>query len=194
MAVIKIKEGFECRPEGLYVFQVKNIEVRTAEKGKNAGNQFLAWESEVTESPDHPDLVGESLYHSTPLGCSPKSKYYPLFQALGAVIPEGDKELEFDTDDLIGGEFVADLIITRSGDQERNEFKTVWSVEKFTELQNKTAKLGSRLTGTPSPQVNTVTMPKPAVESSVEKTIPSRTIKGSRANITETNTIDNFPS
>lgn len=197
MAVIKIKEGFDARPEGIYVFQVKNIEVRTAEKGKNAGNQFLSWESIVQESPDHPDLVGESFYHTTPLGCSPRSKYYPLFAALGAGLREDEKEMEIDTDDFIGLEFVADVIITKVGDSERNEFKNVWSVEKFIELQNKASKVGT--SGRLNPSKNTPAEKpvekenEPSIQSSGTGRFPNRKL-GGRAPVTETNKLDNFPS
>jgi hypothetical protein len=163
MAIVKIKEGYDVRPQGLYVLQVKKIDVRTAEKGPNAGNQFLAWEDLILESPDHPDLVGESYSHTTPPGCSPKSKYYPLFQALGAGIPEGKKEFDLDTDLLTGKTFIAEIIITKVNDTERNEFKNIWSVEEFTNLQRRTDLLKQKLTGgTPQTQVitgNTITPP-----------------------------------
>ncbi len=157
MAVIKIKEGYDVRPQGLYVLQVKKIDVRIAEKGPNAGNSFLAWEDLILESPDHPDLVGESYSHTTPPGCSPKSKYYPLFQALGAGIPEGKKELDLDTDLLVGKTFIAEIIITKVNDVERNEFKNIWSVEEFTNLQRRTDLLKQKLTGGSPSQTQVVT-------------------------------------
>ncbi|MFA5398251.1 MAG: hypothetical protein WC346_19725 [Methanogenium sp.] len=157
MAIIKLKEGYDVRPQGLYVLQVKKIDVRTAEKGPNAGNQFLAWEDLILESPDHPDLVGENYSHTTPPGCSPKSKYYPLFQTLGAGIPEGKKEFDLDTDLLIGKTFIAEIIITKVNDTERNEFKNIWSVEEFTNLQRRTDLLKQKLTGGTPSQTQVVT-------------------------------------
>uniref|UniRef100_A0A7C3SNK4 Uncharacterized protein n=1 Tax=Dictyoglomus turgidum TaxID=513050 RepID=A0A7C3SNK4_9BACT len=147
MAIIKIKEGYEIKPEGLYVLRVNKIDVRTSERGVTAGSQFLVWEDIIVESPDHPELVGDTFTHSTPAGCSPKSKYYKVFQSVGMSIPEGQKEIEFDTDELIGKEFVADVIVVKVNDQERNDFKNVWSIEEFQEQQRKATQIFNKKLG-----------------------------------------------
>ncbi len=171
MAVIKIKEGYDVKPEGLYVLQVKEIQVKTAQKGNNAGNPFLSWEDTILEAPEQ-ELVGESFFHITPPGCSPKSKHYPLFVALGYSIPEGKKEMELDTDDLPGKEFVAEIKITKDGDNEKNEFKNIWSIEGFQKHLDNTQAIKSKIIGvtqtnTKSVITKTVTIPEESKKASV---------------------------
>lgn len=171
MAIITIKEGYEVKPAGMYVLRVKDVQVKTAQKGANAGNSFLAWEDEVLEADDS-SLIGESYSHITPPGCSPKSKHYKLFDSLGFGIPEGEKEMKFDHVNLIGREFVAEVIVTKDGDNEKNEFKNIWSPEEFHAHLQKTAALSSKLVSSattviPKTITKTVTVPEQPKKASI---------------------------
>lgn len=162
MAVIKIKEGFDVKPAGLYVLQVKAIQEKTAQSGKNIGNQFLSWEDTILEA-DDPELIGESYFHITPPGCSPKSKHYKLFDCLGFGIPEGAREMNLDTDELVGKEFVAEIGVDKDGDTERNSFKNIWSTEEFKAHLAKTEALKSKLLSTSAAKNTTTVKSVPTV-------------------------------
>jgi hypothetical protein len=185
MAVIKIKEGYDVRPEGLYVLQVKEVQVKEAKTGKTAGSPFLSWEDTIIEAPEHEDLIGESYFDITPPGCSPKSKYYKLFASLGYSIPEGKKEMELDTDDLAGKEFVAEIGVAKDGDTERNEFKNIWSVEEFQKHLEKTQAIKSKIIGGSSATVvksPVVTKTITVQEETVEK---ASVLQGSAGKLTD---------
>jgi hypothetical protein len=181
MAVIKIKEGYDVKPEGLYVLQVKEIQVKTAQKGNNAGNPFLSWEDIILEAPEQ-ELVGESFFHITPPGCSPKSKHYKLFASLGYAIPEGKKEMELDTDDISGKNFVAEIIITKEGDNERNEFKNIWSIEEFQKHLDNTQAIKSKITG--ATQTNTKSVITKTVQAP-EVSKKTNVLQGSAGKLTD---------
>jgi len=167
MTKIVIKEGQNLYPEGLYVLQVKSIKPQVATTGTNAGGSFLVWESEVLQCTDNPEMAGEIYKHITPAGCSPKSKYFRLFSILGVSLAEGQKEVEFDTDDLIDGQFVAEVAIEKveagkNAGGERNFFKQLWSIEEFQQHLDKAHSLRNKLTNTANPQQHqptTVTAP-----------------------------------
>jgi len=57
----------------------------------------------------------------------------------------------------VGKTFIAEIIITKAYDVERNEFKNIWSVEEFTNLQRRTDLLKQKLTGGTPSQTQSVT-------------------------------------
>lgn len=176
MTKITIKEGLRTIPPGIYVLRVMNIKLAEAKRGANAGNSFLTWEDEIVESPDHPEYVGEIFRHTSPVGCSPRSKYYKLFTSLGVQLADGQKELEFDTDDLLNREFVAQIKLGKveSGENagsDKNEFENIWSIEEFTELSRKSSAFLSKLAPAPAPVRQPITQRVPQVN---EATPPPR--------------------
>lgn len=149
MPQIRVKEGFEIYPEGLYFLEVKNISIQEAKYGDNAGNQFLSWEDNILDAQDE-QYIGETYRHTTPIDISPRSKYFPLLEVLGVVLPEDTKEIIYDTDDFIGQQFVASVKIEkiskgRNAGGDKNVFTQVWTPEAFQEQQQKASRMTTRL-------------------------------------------------
>jgi len=156
MATIKVKEGFEVFPEGLYFLKVKKIDVQEVKQGERAGNQFLTWEEDILDAHDD-SYIGETFKHTTPLEISPRSKYFRLLEVLGVPIPKDGEEVEYDTEDFIGKEFVASVGISkitqgRNIGKDKNEFKQLWTPEEFQAFQEKSSKLTSKLNSSPAPK------------------------------------------
>lgn len=181
MTKIVIKESGEVIPAGIYVLRVNNITVQTAKTGDNAGNSFLAWEDDILEAPEEAqEFLGSSYKHTTPVGCSPRSKYYKLFTSLGISLSDGQKSLEFDTDELLGREFVADILVSKVAEgknkgNDKNEFKDIWSIPEFQKHMEEMTKhvAKSKLLSTQAPIQNTVN------KSPIERTVTPSTQKSS---------------
>jgi hypothetical protein len=193
MPVIKVKEGVNVIPTGLYVFQVKAINVQTAKRGMNAGNQFLVWEEDILEPED---FVGETFNHATPLNISPASKHFKLLNILGVPMPEEKQEVEYDTDNFIGKAFVAEVIVTKITDganagNEKNEFKNLWSPEGFQAHQNKAAALSNKLAAKPAGSA-TLNQQTPPVENAKLIT-PTKKLEVN-TNTTSASKLTDFPT
>ncbi len=155
MATIKVKEGIEIYPEGLYYLRVKKIDIQEVKQGERAGDQFLTWEEDILDAGDE-SYIGETFKHTSPLIISPRSKYFRLLEVLGVPVPKDGEEVEYDTDDFIGQEFVASVGVSkitqgRNAGREKNEFKQLWTPQEFQEFQQKS----TRLTGKLNPNQNT---------------------------------------
>lgn len=163
MARIVIKEGYEVKPEGLYYLQVRNVLPKIAEKGPAAGNTFLSWEADVIDGPE--TTIGETYNFITPAECSPKSKYYKIFEAVGFALPEGERELILDTKDLIGKEFIAEVTVIKNADRDKNVFKNVWNLEEYANFQRKAKTLESKVVSQKrSVDINTTKVVSPNIK------------------------------
>lgn len=211
MPTIKVKEGIEIYPEGLYFLRVSKIEVQTVKQGERAGDQFLTWESLILDASDG-NYVNETYKHTTPLAISPRSKYFRLLEVLGVTVPEDGEEVAYDTDDFINKEFVASVDISKITQgknigRDKNEFKQLWTPVEFQQFQQKSVKLGNKAAGPPEqPSVNvsfsenqtpaTVNSQPVGTAPPQEKESPAETVKApisQRPNIINSTNLNDFP-
>ena len=179
MAVVRIKDNFQLYPDDIYVVKIKEVK---EQKTKDNINTFLVWNYDILEPEE---FNGQTIGQITSPDIGPKSKYWRLLEALGVQVPEeGEKNIEYDTDDFIGAELFVE-VITQKGKKdnvERNIFKNIWSPIEFEELQKKTTVRGASIRQPIQQQPSQHSAPPPPAGAPAQQ----RTTLPPRAPITQT--------
>jgi|GEM_PF-4093888 len=136
MPVIQYTE-YEPLPEGTYLFEIKQCDIKTAKTG--AGGQYLQWILEVASDEEH---AGEKLFYNTSMTLSAKSKLYKLVIACGVEGIEPGSAI--DTDDFVGASLYGKVNVTEKTINNNktpvNDIETFFSIAEFTAMMDKAAK------------------------------------------------------
>ena len=121
------KTNFEPVPKSTYCLRVEEC-VERAQKA-DASKTFFAWKLKVMNDCDE---INRDINILTPTGMNPGSTLEKMWLACGQPeLPTGEA---FNTDDIVGGEFYAHVVIkTRKGGNvgTYNELETIWSIEDY---------------------------------------------------------------
>jgi hypothetical protein len=120
------KTTFEPVPNGTYYLRIEECTER-AQKA-DASKTFFAWSFTVMNECEE---LGRNVRLLTPCTMNPGSTLEKMWLAAGQ--PELAVGADFNTDDIIGAEFYARVVIkNRKGNGGVfNDFETVWSVEGY---------------------------------------------------------------
>ncbi|MFA5396489.1 MAG: hypothetical protein WC346_10825 [Methanogenium sp.] len=120
------KTNFDPVPDGTYLLRVTDCVERS--KRDDDTQVFHSWSFEVANECDE---AGRRVNIAMPCDMAVGSKLEKMWLALGLPpLALGDG---FDTDDAIGGEFYARIVVKqRKGNAGvKNEFETIWSIEEY---------------------------------------------------------------
>jgi len=125
---IKIRT-FDPVPQGTYLLRIVDCKEKTTTDSKDGDvRSYYSWSLEVVN--EDSDQIGRVVYFNTPTSFGIGSKGYRMLRAAGMEDVEGDAVI--DTDDFLGLEFWADVIVvTGQFGKQKNDLKNVYTLDEY---------------------------------------------------------------
>lgn len=133
MPTVKIK-NYDPLPPDTYHLQINGCIEREGDNGP-----YYQWEIEVVE--EESAELGRTFNYLTAVAFGPASKAYKFLRAAG--MGEVAADVEFDSDEFIGCQFVAKIVTkTTKRGAETNDFEALWTIDEY---QAEVEKVAARL-------------------------------------------------